>query len=279
MSAVASHAFAGRVVLVTGASGGIGGAAAAAFASAGAAVIGADVAFDRGLAHEDGGGETAGAPRDPLDEPLQRLADGAIAPVRLDVRSRAALVALADACERRGRPIDILVNGAGVVSFGSAAALDEAEWDRVVDINLKGSFLAAQAVMAAMKRSGFGRIVNVGSVVGRNGGNARPWIAPDEAERAGNVAYGVSKAGVHAMTAFLAKELAQSGITVNAVAPGPIATAMTTGLPDALRALIPVGRMGRLDDVVRAILFLADPAAGFVTGSIVDVNGGIDCGR
>jgi 3-oxoacyl-[acyl-carrier protein] reductase len=92
---------------------------------------------------------------------------------------------------------------------------------------------------------------------------------------AGNVAYGVSKAGIHAMTAFLARELAADGITVNAVAPGPIATGMTTELPASLRALIPVGRMGRAEEVAAVIAFLAGPQAGFITGEVLDINGGM----
>jgi NAD(P)-dependent dehydrogenase (short-subunit alcohol dehydrogenase family) len=155
--------------------------------------------------------------------------------------------------------------------------LAEAEWDRVLDINLKGTFLCCQAVMGVMKTQRFGRIVNMGSVVGKNAGNARPWRDPAEQERAGNVAYGVSKAGVHALTGFLAKELAAHGITVNAVAPGPVASAMTTSFPQTLRDLIPVGRMGQADEIAQAVLFLASPASGFVTGETLDVNGGIWC--
>ena len=92
---------------------------------------------------------------------------------------------------------------------------------------------------------------------------------------AGNVAYGVSKAGVHALTFFLAREVAADGITVNAVAPGPIASDMTTNFPAALRALIPVGRMGRAEEVAAAVAFLAGPSAGFITGEVLDVNGGM----
>jgi 3-oxoacyl-[acyl-carrier protein] reductase len=144
-----------------------------------------------------------------------------------------------------------------------------------LDINLKGSFLAAQAVIPGMRELGFGRIVNLGSVVGKNSGNARPWISPDEQNRASNVAYGVSKAGIHSMTGFLARELACHGITVNAVAPGPIATEMTTDFPAALRALIPRGRMGTPEDVVRAVSFLIQRESDFITGEVIDVNGGM----
>jgi len=164
---------------------------------------------------------------------------------------------------------------AGIVSAGSAQALAEAEWDRVIDINLKGTFLCCQAVMPVMKQQQHGRIINFGSVLGKNGGNPRPWIDPKEQERAGNVAYGVSKAGVHIMTSYLARELAASGVTVNAVAPGPIASAMTTSFPQVLRDLIPVGRMGRAAEVASAVLFLASPESAFITGEVLDVNGGL----
>jgi 3-oxoacyl-[acyl-carrier protein] reductase len=173
--------------------------------------------------------------------------------------------------------VDLLVNVAGITSFGTAHDLTEAEWDRVIGINLKGSFFACQAVMAGMKRARFGRIVNIGSIVGKNAGNARPWIDPDEQQRAANVVYGVSKAGVHAMTGFLAKELASHGITVNAIAPGPVASPMTTIFPQQLRNLIPVGRMGTAAEVAMAALFLASREAAFITGEVLDVNGGMFC--
>ncbi|CAN5378773.1 3-oxoacyl-ACP reductase FabG [soil metagenome] len=242
-----STSFTGKVALVTGGAGAIGSAVVTGLRSGGATVI----AADSGVNASDA--------------------------VTIDVRDRSSLIELVARIEREHGGLDILVNVAGVVSFGSAESLAEAEWDRVIDINLKGTFLACQAVIPAMKRRGFGRIVNLGSVVGKNAGNARPWIAPDEQAKAGNIAYGVSKAGVHMMTSFLAKELAAHGITVNSVAPGPIATAMTTGFPDGLRALIPVGRMGTPQDVARAVLFLSAPEAGFITGETLDINGGMWC--
>jgi 3-oxoacyl-[acyl-carrier protein] reductase len=167
------------------------------------------------------------------------------------------------------------VNVAGVVSVGAAATLPEAEWDRVLDVNLKGTFLCCQAAIPAMRINRYGRIVNIGSIVGKNGGNARAWLDRTEQDKAGNIAYGVSKAGVHALTFFLARELAADSITVNAVAPGPIASAMTAVFPANLQALIPVGRMGRAEEVAAAIAFLAGPDAAFITAEVLDVNGGM----
>lgn len=248
--------FKGRVALVTGGCGAIGGAVVAALRARGATAIAADVNAPRAVADFD--------PRAHAGEP-----------VRLDVTSSAQVRALVQRIEAALGGIDILVNVAGVVSLGSAQALPEAEWDRVIAINLKGTFLCCQAVLAGMQQRRRGRIVNIGSVVGKNGGNARPWVSPDEQNGAGNIAYGVSKAGVHAMTAFLAREMAAHNVTVNAVAPGPVATAMTARFPEHLRALVPVGRMGTVDEVARAVLFLAAEDAGFITGEVLDVNGGI----
>lgn len=248
--------FAGQVALVTGGAGGIGGAVTRALLERGAVVVCAD----------------RNAPPPPQGVDAARFHAAAFDVARRDEVQRLVGEALA----AHGR-IDVLVNVAGVASFGSAESITEAEWDRVIDINLKGTFMCCQAVIAPMRAQKHGRIVNIGSVVGKNAGNARPWIAPEEQQRAANVAYGVSKAGVHAMTGFLAKEMAPHGVTVNAVAPGPIATAMTTSFPEALRNLIPVGRMGVLDDVVRAVLFLAAKDNGFVNGEVLDVNGGMWC--
>lgn len=246
------RSFTGRVALVTGGAGGIGRATAQALAARGATVFAADLG-------------SAGQTTDALNE------------VRLDVTRKADVTAVVAGIADAHGGIDLLVNVAGVISHGSAEDLAEAEWDRVLGINLKGTFLCCQAVLPLMKARRYGRIVNIGSIIGKNGGNARPWIDASEQTRSGNVAYGVSKAGVHAMTAFLAKEVATHGVTVNAVAPGPIATSMITNYPQALRALIPVGRLGTLDDVVDAILFLLSERSSYITGEVLDINGGMWC--
>ena len=250
-----SDLYAGKVAIVTGGSGGIGQAVATALAAHGARVVAADLSGP-----------------DQLD--IERHG---VQPLRLNVTQRDDVERMmTEIMEVLGR-LDILVNVAGVVSMGSAEHLPEVEWDRVMDVNLKGTFLCCQAAIAPMRKQGGGRIINLGSVIGKNGGNPRPWIDPAEQASASNVAYGVSKAGVHIMTSFLAKELAASGSTVNAVAPGPSASAMTTHFPQSLKNLIPAGRMGAADEVAAAVLFLASPQAGFITGEVLDVNGGIWC--
>lgn len=248
---------AGRTALITGAGGGIGSAVARAFAAAGADLSLADLQPVATLA-----AELRAHGRRVLDTPT-------------DVTQAAQVTGLIDATMQSLGSVDVLVNVAGTVSFGAAQTLAEAEWERVLAINLKGTFLCCQAVIGCMRAKKYGRIINIGSILGKNGGNARPWLDRSEQAQASNVAYGVSKAGVHAMTMFLARELAADGITVNAVAPGPIASAMTANFPERLRNLIPVGRMGNADEVARACLFLADEAAGFITAEILDVNGGM----
>ena len=240
----------GMVALVTGAGGMIGGAVAQRMA--------------------EGGARLALADRD--------------APQPVGTESRSYVADLTDAAKVRslveevisdfGR-IDCLITGAGITSLGSFEAITPEEWDRVHAINLRGVFLACQAVIAPMKRQAFGRIVNIGSVLAKNGGNPRPWLDAGEQERAGNAAYGAAKAGVHALTLYLAKELAVHGITVNAVAPGPIASPMTKSFPEALVRQIPAGRLGQPDEVAGMVAWLCARENAFVTGEIIDVNGGL----
>ncbi|MGN5519129.1 SDR family oxidoreductase [Halopseudomonas sp. Lyrl_26] len=196
---------------------------------------------------------------------------------RLDVTDEQAVANLVNEAEQRYGRLTALVNVAGVVSQGRALDLSTAELERVWRINVLGTVIVCQQVGRRMAARGRGAIVNIGSVVGKNSGNARPWLDPTEPERAGNVAYGMSKSAIHTLTGFLAKELAPQGVRVNAVAPGPIATRMTDSFPPSLQALVPAGRMGTPEEVAHAIHFLLDERSGFISGEILDVNGALWC--
>ena len=238
------------VALITGAGGMIGGAVARRMVASGARVALADMEAPAAL------GEHSHSYSADLTNPFQ-------------VRQ------LIETVLKDFGQIDCLITAAGVTSLGSFENIGFEEWDRVHAINLRGVFLANQAVIAPMKACGFGRIVNIGSVLAKNGGNPRPWLDTSEQEQAGNAAYGASKAGVHALTLYLAKELAVSGITVNAVAPGPIASPMTKNFPAALVKQMPVGRLGQPDEVAGMVAWLCARENAFVTGEIIDVNGGL----
>jgi len=240
-----------RVALVTGGAGAIGRAVCRSLADCGATVLCADRV----------------ASSSPADDNIEQIG--------LDVTQMSQIRECIDTIVARHGRLDILVNVAGTVSLGNAADLQEQEWDRVLAVNLKGTFMCCQAVLPTMKKAKFGRIINMGSVLGKNGGNPRPWIDPTEQRQASNVAYGASKAGINSITAYLAKEVASFGITVNTVAPGPVTSDMTTAFPASLRDLIPVGRMGRAEEVASAVVFLASPESSFITGETLDVNGGI----
>lgn len=240
----------GMVALITGAGGMIGSAVARRMAEGGASLALAD----------------REAPQ-PIGENSRSYA--------ADLGDPALVQALVAAVLKDFGRIDCLVTAAGVTSLGAFEHITFEEWDRVHAINLRGIFLANQAVIAPMKAQQLGRIVNIGSVLAKNGGNPRPWLDAGEQERAGNAAYGAAKAGVHALTLYLAKEVAVHGITVNAVAPGPIASPMTTNFPEALVRQIPAGRLGQPDEVAAMVAWLCARENAFVTGEIIDVNGGL----
>jgi 3-oxoacyl-[acyl-carrier protein] reductase len=240
----------GKTALVTGAARGIGQAIAVKLAQAGADLALCDVQTDW-LA------ETAG-----LVAGLGRKAECCAA----DVSQAAAVQAAVDQAERALGRIDILVNNAGITRDMFLARMSEADWDAVLDVNLKGTFLFTKAVARLMMKQRAGAIVNVASVIGLIG-------------NAGQCNYSASKAGVIALTKSVAKELASRNIRANAVAPGFIQTKMTDKLTEDIRAkmlaAIPLGRFGQPEDVANVVLFLAGDESAYVTGQVLTVCGGM----
>ncbi|WP_299359318.1 3-oxoacyl-ACP reductase FabG [uncultured Paracoccus sp.] len=237
----------GKTALVTGASGGIGSAVAATLHAAGAAVV------------------LSGTREAPLHELAYRLGERTHV-VTADLSDPQAVEALPKkAAEVAGR-IDILVNNAGITRDNLFMRMSDDEWAQVLDVNLTSSFRLARAVLRGMMKARWGRIVSITSVVGTTGNPGQ-----------GN--YAAAKAGLVGMSKSLAYEVASRGITVNCVAPGFIETAMTNKLDDdqkaRILAQIPAGRMGSADEIAAAVLYLASPAAGYVTGATLHVNGGM----
>jgi 3-oxoacyl-[acyl-carrier protein] reductase len=251
--------------LVTGASQGIGRACALALAEQGATVALcarseaklAEVAAEINRAHPVAeGGDKGGAP-------MQAYA------FALDLSSEESIKACAKAVIERLGKVEILVNNAGITRDILALRMKKKDWDDVLATNLTGAFLMTQAVMGSMLKARWGRVINITSVVG-------------EAGQAGQSNYAASKAGLIGLTKSLARELASRTITVNAVAPGYIETAMTAVLTEEQRAAmtsqIPLARAGTDRDVAAAVAFLASEEAGYITGHTLDVNGGMYMG-
>lgn len=241
--------FEGQVALVTGASRGIGAAIALELAQRGLKVVGTATT-------DDGAAKIS-----------QALATfPGCAGKNLNVNDAAAAEALIDSIVKEQGGLQVLVNNAGITRDMLAMRLKDEDWDAVLDTNLKAVFRMSRAVMRIMMKQRYGRIISITSVVGASG-------------NAGQANYAAAKAGVAGMTRALARELGSRNITVNCVAPGFIETDMTAGLPEeqqkALLGQIPLGHLGKPQDIAHAVAFVASPQAGYITGQELHVNGGM----
>lgn len=240
----------GQIAIVTGASRGIGEAIATALARAGATVVGTSTSEKGAAGIERALGEAGGK------------GAGRV----LDVRDAAACAAFADRVQQDFGTVAILVNNAGVTRDNLLARMKDEEWDEIQATNLKPVFLLSRAVLRGMMKARSGRIVNVTSVVGFTG-------------NPGQANYAAAKAGMVGFSKSLAREVGSRSITVNCVAPGFIETDMTRALAEEqvkkLVENVPLGRLGRVEDVAQAVLFLCSPAAAYITGATLHVNGGM----
>jgi len=240
----------GKVALVTGGAQGIGKAVALMLARHGADVVVADVNLEKAA-------ETA--------KEVEATGRGAMA-VNVDVTRLSDVENMVESAIGRFGRIDILINNAGIARDKLILRMTEEDWDAVLDVNLKGTFNCTKAVIKHMSKQRSGKIVNIASVVGEMG-------------NAGQANYSASKAGVIGLTKTIAREFSQRGINVNAIAPGYIQTPMTDVLPDKakeeLKRMIPMERLGQPEDVAYAVLFLVSDASSYVTGQVLNVNGGI----
>jgi 3-oxoacyl-[acyl-carrier protein] reductase len=240
----------GRVAFVTGASQGIGRACAMALAEGGASIA------------------LAARNQEKLAQVAKEIESkgGKATAFRMDVGNEDEVKAAVKMAIERFEKIDILINNAGVTKDTLLMRMKRTDWDSVMQTNLSGAFFCTQAVVGPMLRQRWGRIINITSVFGQTG-------------QAGQANYAASKAGLIGFTMAMARELASRSITVNAVAPGYIQTAMTEGLSDDLKAkvneMIPLGRAGSDMDVAYAVRFLASEEAGYITGHVLKVNGGM----
>ncbi len=243
-------ALSGKVALVTGAARGIGEAISRALAKAGAACCVADV--------DEAGAKTV--VKDIADEGGRAVA------VACDVTDPDQVGTMVGRCVAELGRLDILVNNAGITRDALGIRLKPADWDIVMGVNLTGTWLCSQAALKVMIKQRAGRIINISSVVGVMG-------------NVGQANYAASKAGVIGLTKALAREGALREVTVNAIAPGFIDTAMTQALPEKIRedllSHIPLGRLGSPEDVAHAVLFLAGDGACYITGQVIHINGGM----
>jgi 3-oxoacyl-[acyl-carrier protein] reductase len=240
----------GKIALVTGGGQGIGRALSLALAQAGANIAVADILFP---------------PAQQVAAEIEAVGRKALA-VQADVSQGDSVRAMVTACVEGLGGLDILVNNAGIFPVAVVATMSEADWDRVMAVNLKGVFLCCQAALAPLRRSGAGRIINLASVSGLVGA-------------VGMAHYAASKAGVVGFTKSLAREVASMGITVNAIAPGIILTEQAQhNFPEyALKAYtnqVPLGRLGTPEDLTEMVVFLASPAAAYITGQVYAIDGG-----
>lgn len=239
-----------KVALITGASRGIGRSISLALAAQGAKIVAVDIDLK---ATEDFVAE------------LKASGTEAVA-VQGNVTASADVDNMIKVAKETFERIDILVNNAGITRDGLLLRMKDEDWDAVLDVNLKGAFLCSRAAAKVMSKQRSGRIINIASVVGQMG-------------NAGQANYCASKAGLMGLTRSNARELAKRNVTVNAVAPGFIATDMTDALPENVRqelaAQIPLERLGSADDIANAVLFLASENSGYITGQVIGVNGGM----
>jgi 3-oxoacyl-[acyl-carrier protein] reductase len=240
----------GRVALITGASQGIGHACALKLAEAGTAVA------------------VAARNQSKLDELVTQImaAGGKAAAFRLDVADEEQIKSVVKAAIAHFGKIDILVNNAGITRDQLVMRMKRADWDAVLNTNLTSAYLCIQQVIGSMLKQRWGRIINVSSVFGQMG-------------QAGQANYAASKAGLIGLTMAIAREVGSRNITCNAIAPGFIATAMTDGLPEEIKEsglkMIPLGRIGTPEDVAGAVSFLASEEASYITGHVLNINGGM----
>jgi 3-oxoacyl-[acyl-carrier protein] reductase len=240
----------GRVALVTGAAQGIGKAVALLLARNGADIVVSDINLEKAE-------ETANE--------IKSIGRKALA-VKGDVANWNDVERMVEVILEKFAKIDILVNNAGITRDKLVLRMTEEDWDAVLDVNLKGTFHCTKAVVRHMAKQRSGKIVNIASVVGEMG-------------NAGQANYSASKAGVIGLTKTIAREFAQRGININAIAPGYIETPMTEVLPEKakeeLKKLIPMERLGKPEDVAEAVLFLVSEESNYITGHVLNVNGGI----